>query len=115
VATTSSIHNRRDTVAKASSSALGSSITIQFDQKFHKVDVTSLVERIKRFAVFLRDNERQSRSISDCQIRALQSQPLAPATTFNRSTVFAEWSHLRGTHRNAEMFLRSAVFLRKTP
>ncbi|CDZ68388.1 Transposase InsI for insertion sequence element IS30B/C/D, partial CDS, partial [Neorhizobium galegae bv. orientalis] len=48
---------------------------IQFRKKFGKANVTSLVERVSRFAIFLRNNDRQSRPVMDGLIQALQSLP----------------------------------------
>jgi len=38
---------------------------IQFRKKRGKANVTSLVERVSRFAIFLRNNDRQSRPVMD--------------------------------------------------
>lgn len=38
---------------------------MQFRKKFGKANVTSLVERVSRFAMFLRNNDRQSRPVMD--------------------------------------------------
>lgn len=38
---------------------------IQFRKKFGKANLTSLVERVSRFAVLLRNNDRQSRPVMD--------------------------------------------------
>lgn len=48
---------------------------IQFRKKFGKANVTSLVERVSRFAVFLRNNDRQSKPIMDGLIEVLQPLP----------------------------------------
>lgn len=45
----------------ANGSAIGECDLIQFRKKFGKANVTSLVERVSRFAIFLRNNDRQSR------------------------------------------------------
>jgi transposase, IS30 family len=52
---------------------------MQFRKKFGKANVTSLVERVSRFAVFLRNNDRQSKPVMDGLIQALQSLPISPA------------------------------------
>jgi IS30 family transposase len=52
---------------------------IQFRQKFGKANVTSLVERVSRFAVLLRNNDRQSRPIMERLIGVLQALPIAHA------------------------------------
>lgn len=38
---------------------------IQFRKKFGKANVTSLVERVSRFAIFMRNNDWQSRPVMD--------------------------------------------------
>lgn len=48
---------------------------IQFRKKFGNANVTSLVERVSRFTVLLRNNDRQSRLVMDGVIRVLQSLP----------------------------------------
>lgn len=52
---------------------------IQFRKKFGKANVTSLVERVSRFTVFLRNNDRQSRAIMDGLIDVLGPLPIPPA------------------------------------
>lgn len=52
---------------------------IQFRKKFRKANVTSPVERVSRFAIFLRNNDRQSRPVMDGLVRALQALPTSPA------------------------------------
>ncbi|OKP63677.1 hypothetical protein BTE77_35515 [Ensifer adhaerens] len=70
---------------------------IQFRKKFGKANVTSLVERVSRFAVFLRNNDRQSKPIMDGLIQALQSLPhlARRSITFDRGTEFSEWPYLQ--------------------
>lgn len=59
--------------------------------------MTSLVERVSRFAVFLRNNDRQSRPIMDGLIQTLQSLPhlARRSITFDRGTEFTEWPYLQ--------------------
>ena len=52
---------------------------MQFRKKFGEANVTSLVERVSRFTVFLRNNDRQSRPIMERLIRTLQALPHLPA------------------------------------
>ena len=70
---------------------------LQFRKKFGKVNVTSLVERVSRFTVFLRNNDRQSKPIMDGLIEALA--PLHAAArrsiTFDRGTEFTDWPYLQ--------------------
>ena len=70
---------------------------IQFRQKFGKANVTSLVERVSRFAVLLRNNDRQSRPIMARLIGVLQALPhrARRSITFDRGTEFTDWPYLR--------------------
>jgi IS30 family transposase len=70
---------------------------IQFRKKFGKANVTSLVERVSRFTVFLRNNDRQSRSIMDGLIDVLGFLPQAArrSITFDRGTEFTDWPYLQ--------------------
>jgi IS30 family transposase len=70
---------------------------IQFRKKFGKANVTSLVERVSRFAVFLHNNDRQSRPIMERLIDALGALPHAArrSITFDRGTEFMDWPYLQ--------------------
>ena len=68
---------------------------IQFRKKFGKANITSLVERVSRFTVFLRNNDRQSKPIMDSLIDVLSPLP-SPARrsiTFDRGTEFTDWPY----------------------
>ncbi|MGV2109639.1 IS30 family transposase, partial [Agrobacterium vitis] len=66
---------------------------IQFRKKFGKANVTSLVERVSRFTILLRNNDRQSRAVMDGIIQALKSLPhlARRSLTFDRGTEFTDW------------------------
>ena len=70
---------------------------IQFRKKFGKANVTSLVERVSRFAIFLRNNDRQSRPVMNGLIQALQALPhlARRSITFDRGTEFTDWPYLQ--------------------
>jgi IS30 family transposase len=70
---------------------------IQFRKKFGKANVTSLVERVSRFTVFLRNNDRQSKPIMDGLIDTLSALPQAArrSITFDRGTEFTDWPYLQ--------------------
>lgn len=70
---------------------------IQFRKKFGKANVTSLVERVSRFAIFLRNNDRQSRPVMDGLIQALKTLPYLArrSITFDRGTEFTDWPYLQ--------------------
>jgi IS30 family transposase len=72
---------------------------IQFRKKFGKANVTSLVERVSRFAVLLRNNDRQSRPVMDGLIQVLQSLPhlARRSITFDRGTEFTDWPYLQAS------------------
>lgn len=66
---------------------------MQFRQKFGEANVTSLVERVSRFTVFL----RKSRPIMERLIRTLESLPATTrrSITFDRGTEFTDWPYLQ--------------------
>jgi IS30 family transposase len=85
------ILHRPDTVAERKQSGHWECDLIQFRKKFGKANVTSLVERVSRFAVFLRNNDRQSRPIMDKIIETFSPLPAfaRQSFTFDRGTEFA--------------------------
>ena len=70
---------------------------MQFRKKFGDANVTSLVERVSRFTVFLRNNDRQSRPIMERLIRTLEPLPATArrSITFDRGTEFTDWPYLQ--------------------
>ncbi len=85
---------------------------IQFRKKFGKANVTSLVERVSRFAIFLRNNDRQSRPVMDGLIQALVPAPSCPP--FNNLRPRDGVHRLAippGQHRHADVVLRSTITL----
>lgn len=92
-----SILHRPDMVARRKQFGHWECDLIQFRKKFGKANVTSLVERVSRFTVLLRNNDRQSRPVMDGVIRALQPLPQMArrSITFDRGTEFTEWSYLQ--------------------
>ncbi|KQW26328.1 transposase [Rhizobium sp. Root274] len=72
---------------------------IQFRKKFGKANVTSLVERVSRFAIFLRNNDRQSRPVMNGLVQALQALPhlARRSITFDRGTEFTDWPYLQAS------------------
>jgi IS30 family transposase len=71
--------NRPEAVAERKQFGHWECDLIQFRQKFGKANVTSLVERVSRFTVLLRNNDPQSKPIMDKLIGVLQSLPISPA------------------------------------
>ena len=92
-----SILHRPDMIARRKQFGHWECDLIQFRKKFGKANVTSLVERVSRFTVFLRNNDRQSRPVMDGVIRVLQSLPQMArrSITFDRGTEFTEWAYLQ--------------------
>ncbi|CAK7262098.1 transposase (plasmid) [Shinella sp. WSC3-e] len=86
------IQRRPDVVADRKQFGHWECDLIQFRQKFGKANVTSLVERVSRFAVLLRNNDRQSRPIMERLIGALQTLPhrARRSITFDRGTEFRD-------------------------
>jgi IS30 family transposase len=94
-----SILYRPDAVAERKQFGHWECDLIQFRKKFGKANVTSLVERVSRFAVFLRNNDRQSRPVMDGLIQVLQSLPhlARRSITFDRGTEFTDWPYLQAS------------------
>lgn len=92
-----SILHRPDMVARRKQFGHWECDLIQFRQKFGKAKVTSMVERVCRFTVLLRNNDRQSRPVMDGVIRVLQPLPQIArrSITFDRGTEFTEWAYLQ--------------------
>ena len=72
---------------------------MQFRKRFGKANVTSLVERVSRFAIFMRNNDRQSRPVMDGLVQALQALPhlARRSITFDRGTEFTDWPYLQAS------------------
>lgn len=70
---------------------------MMFRKEHGKVNVTSLVERVSRFAVVLRNEDRQSKPIMEALIQALALLPAdaRQSITFDRGTEFSAWKHLK--------------------
>jgi len=92
-----SILHRPDMIARRKQFGHWECDLIQFRKKFGKANVTSLVERVSRFTVLLRNNDRQSRPVMDGVIRVLQPLPQMAlrSITFDRGTEFTEWAYLQ--------------------
>ncbi|WP_343808681.1 IS30 family transposase, partial [Paenochrobactrum glaciei] len=92
-----SILHRPDIVARRKQFGHWECDLIQFRNKFGKANVTSLVERVSRFTVLLRNNDRQSRPVMNGVISILQPLPQIArrSITFDRGTEFSEWAYLQ--------------------
>ena len=70
---------------------------MMFRKGHGKVNVTSLVERVSRFTVVMRNEDRQSRPIMEMLIEGLAPLPAEArqSITFDRGTEFSAWQHLK--------------------
>lgn len=70
---------------------------VMFRKEFGKANVTSLVERVSRFAVVLKNPDRQSKPVIEGLIDTLSPLPAEArrSITFDRGTEFSAWQHLK--------------------
>lgn len=70
---------------------------MMFRKEHGKVNVTSLVERVSRFTVVLRNEDRQSKPIMEALISGLSILPADArrSITFDRGTEFSAWPQLK--------------------
>ncbi len=70
---------------------------MMFRKEHGKINVTSLVERVSRYTVVLRNEDRQSRPIMEALINGLAPLPSDArlSITFDRGTEFSAWKRLR--------------------
>jgi len=68
-----------------------------FKQKLGQTNVTSLVERVSRFTVILKNPNRRTKPVVRMIIKAIKDLPLTArkSITFDRDTEFASWPHLQ--------------------
>jgi IS30 family transposase len=70
---------------------------VMFRKEFGKANVTSLVERVTRFAIVLKNPDRQSKPIMEGLVDGLSSLPAhaRQSITFDRWTEFSAWQHMK--------------------
>ena len=70
---------------------------IMFRKEHGKANVTSLVERVSRFTVVMRNEDRQSKPIMKSLIEGLAPLPADAhqSITFDRGTEFSAWQRLK--------------------
>ena len=70
---------------------------VMFRKEFGKANVTSLVERVSRFAVVLKNPDRQSKPVMEGLVDGLSSLPAhaRQSITFDRGTEFSAWQHMK--------------------
>ena len=68
-----------------------------FRKEFGKANVTSLVERVSRFAVVLKNPDRQSKPVMEGLVDSLSPLPAhaRQSITFDRGTEFSAWQHMK--------------------
>lgn len=70
---------------------------MMFRKEHGKINVTSLVERLSRYTVVLRNEDRQSKPIMEALIAGLAPLPseARQSITFDRGTEFSAWRRLK--------------------
>lgn len=68
-----------------------------FEQKLGQSNVTSLVERVSRFAVILKNPNKRTKPVMVKIIKAIKDLPhqARSSITFYRGSEFMNWPHLR--------------------
>ena len=70
---------------------------VMFRKEFGKANVTSLVERVSRFALVLKNPDRHSKPVMEGLINSLSPLPAhaRQSITFDRGTEFSAWQHMK--------------------
>ena len=68
-----------------------------FKQKYGQVNVTSLVERVSRFTVLLKNSNKRTKPVMGKIVEAIRPLPQASrkSITFDRGSEFVSWPHLQ--------------------
>jgi len=68
-----------------------------FKQKLGQTNVTSLVERVSRFTVILKNPNKRTTPVMGKIIKSIKDLPLVArrSITFDRGTEFVSWPHLQ--------------------
>ncbi len=68
-----------------------------FKQHFGQANVTSLVERVSRFTVILKNDSKKTKPVMGKIIKAIRTLPQSArkSITFDRGTEFVSWPHLQ--------------------
>jgi len=92
-----SILFRPDAVARRTQFGHWEGDLMLFKQHFGQANVTSLVERVSRFAVLLKNKSKHTKPVMHKVTDALRSLPLIArrSITFDRGTEFVSWPHLQ--------------------
>lgn len=91
------ISRRPDTVKDRTEFGHWECDLMMFRKEHGHANVTSLVERVSRFTVTLKNHDRQSKPVMDALIDGLAPlpQPARRSITFDRGTEFTAWEHLK--------------------
>ncbi len=91
------IAHRPEVIAERSQFGHWECDLVMFRKEFGKANVTSLVERVSRFAVVLKNPDRQSKPVMERLIDSLSPLPAEArrSITFDRGTEFSAWQHLK--------------------
>jgi len=70
---------------------------VMFRKEFGTANVTALVERVSRFTLLARNEDRTSKPVMEALIAGLGTlpQPARRSITFDRGTEFSAWRHLQ--------------------
>ncbi|MFX0543834.1 IS30 family transposase [Roseovarius sp. S4756] len=92
-----SIHERPDYVKTRETFGHWECDLMMFRKEHGKVNVTSLVERVSRYAVVMRNEDRQPKPIMEALIQSLAPLPAhaRQSITFDRGTEFSAWRNLK--------------------
>ena len=68
-----------------------------FEQKLGQTNVTSLVKRVSRFTVILKNPNKRTKPVMGKIMMAIKDLPLIArrSITFDRGTEFSAWKHLK--------------------
>lgn len=89
--------NRPETVSERAEFGHWECDLMMFRKEHGKMNVTSLVERVSRFTVTMKNHDRQSKPVMEALIDGLSPLPADArrSITFDRGTEFSAWDHLK--------------------
>lgn len=92
-----SLSHRPDRIARRAEFGHWECDLMMFRKEHGKVNVTSLVERVSRYAVVMRNEDRRSKPIMEALIQGLAPLPADArrSITFDRGTEFSAWRDLK--------------------
>ena len=92
-----SLSHRPERIAERSEFGHWECDLMMFRREHGKVNVTSLVERVSRYAVVMRNEDRQSKPIMEALVQGLAPLPAdaRQSITFDRGTEFSAWKRLK--------------------